>query len=117
MSGFTFSATARCDKCGNMLSSSDEVCDHNGKSVQKHFFKEITTSDPKVMQVESTHSWRWYALAEATSDEWIGYAWLGRRETVNAFLSGSTYESVEDLPKQETSLDAPTDVNETVNIE
>lgn len=117
MSSFTFSATARCDKCGNMLSSSDESCNHNGESVQKHFFREITASDPKVMQVETTHSWRWYALAEATSDEWIKYEWLGKRETVNTLLSGRNYESIEDLPKQGTPLDAPNDVEETVNVE
>jgi hypothetical protein len=100
-----------------MLNSSDESCDHGDESVEKHFFREITTSDAKVMQVEATHSWRWYALAEAVSHEWIKYAWIGRRETVDTLLSGNTYESIEDLPKRGTALDAPNDVKETVNIE
>jgi hypothetical protein len=111
--GFSFTATAKCDYCGQLLSDSDEECDHDGHDVQKHVFRRMGEGRDSIVGVETTARYKWYKLAHEVGEDWIGHEYLGEKGSVNAMLAAS-WESVEDLPKQAMSLDAPRDVNDTV---
>lgn len=112
MSDFTFTATARCDVCGQYLSSSNEDCDHNGVTAEKHVFRQMGNGRESLVGVRATPKWKWYQLEEIVGDDWIKYEYLGSKDTVNNLLNSSTWDSVEDLPKVSMSLDAPSDVGE-----
>lgn len=107
---FSFSATARCGKCGEYLSSSDEECDHDGQEVQQHVFRHITDDD--VVAVEATARYKWHALKREWGEDWIAYEWLGPRESVQNMVTSSTWDGVKDIPKRAMSLDAPSEVAE-----
>lgn len=105
MSDFSFSATAECDKCGAYLSSSDEDCDHGGRPVETHVFREIGGGRDSMIGVESTIRYKWQRLEERVGDDWIAYEWLGTKESVNNMLKSNAWSSVSELPSQATSLD------------
>lgn len=111
--GFSFTATARCDKCGEYLSSSDEDCDHNGEPVNTKLFRRLAGEMDTVVEVDATVSWKWYALKEIVGDDWIAYQYIGQKEYVQGMLEDETlWEGVGDLPVISTSIDAPNDVEE-----
>lgn len=112
--GFSFTATAQCDECGQLLGSSDEECDHDGWPVDKHVFRRIGGGRDSLIGVKSTALWKWYKLAEKVDEDWIAYEYLGTKDTVNSMLDGTFWDGVEDLPKVSMSVDAPNDVNETI---
>lgn len=109
--GFSFTATAQCDKCGQLLGSSDEGCSHDNQTVSKHVFRRLSEGRDSIEGVEATAGWKWYKLKERVGDDWIAYEYLGTKEHVNAMLDGS-YDSVEELPRLTMSVDAPADVGE-----
>lgn len=112
MSNFSFTATARCDKCGTYLSSSDEECDHDSEPVDKRLFRRIGEGRDSLVGVLTTPRWKWYRLKEKVGDDWIAYEYLGTKDHVNSMLDGVMWDSVEDLPKISMSIDAPKDVGE-----
>jgi hypothetical protein len=112
MSDFSFTATAQCEKCGSYLSSSNEKCDHDGLTVEKHVFRHISNGRDSITGVHSTAQHKWYALEEKLGEDWIEYEYIGPKQSVNRMLNSSTWDSVEDLPRQSMSLDAPRDVAE-----
>jgi len=113
--GFSFTATAQCDYCGQLLGSSDEDCDHDGSTVNKHVFRRIGEGRDSLVGVESTPGYKWYKLAEAIgSKDWIAYEYLGTKSHVNSMLDGNFWDGVEDLPKICMSVHAPRDVNDEV---
>lgn len=112
MSGFSFTATAECDKCGQLLGSSTEECDHDGKPVSKHIFRYLTRGRDSLVGVQATNDHKWHKLEEKTGDEWIGYHYLGTKEHVNSMLQGSVWDGVSDLPYLQLSMAAPEGVGE-----
>lgn len=110
--GFSFTATAQCDYCGNLLGSSDEDCDHDGAPVKKHTFRRIAEGRDSLTGVKSTQSFKWHKLKEEVGDSWIGYEYLGTKESVNTMLKELNYGSVDELPKVCMSLAAPAEVEE-----
>jgi len=112
--GFSFTATAQCDYCGQLLGSSDEECDHDGWEVETYVFRRLGEGRDSLVGVEATAKYKWYKLAEEIGEDWIAYEFLGTKSHVNSMLDGSMWESVEDLPKISMSVDAPRDVNDEV---
>lgn len=112
--GFSFTATAQCDYCGQLLGSSDEECDHEGRPVANHVFRRLQGGRDTLVGVKATARWKWYKLAEDVGEDWIAYEYLGTKEHVNNMLDGNFWETVEDLPKISMSVDAPNDVNDEV---
>lgn len=108
--GFSFSATARCDLCGEYLSSSDEVCDHKGQKPTENMFRHIT--EDKVVSVEACPGWHWYALKDMVEDDWIAYEWLGPKSLVKNLVGSASWETVDDIPSRAMSFDAPKEVEE-----
>lgn len=108
--GFSFTATAQCDHCGELLNSSDEDCDHDGATVEKYVFRKLGGGRATLVGVETTPRWKWYRLAEKVGDDWKQYQYIAPKPSVNTMLRGSIYESVEELPHMKTAVDAPSDV-------
>lgn len=109
---FSFSATARCGKCGEYLSSSEEECDHDGAEVQQQMFRHIASDTDEVVAVEATIGYKWHALKRERGEDWIAYEWLGPRESVQNMVGTVTWDGIEDLPQRAMSLDAPAEVAE-----
>jgi hypothetical protein len=111
--GFSFTATAECDDCGQLLSASDEVCDHNGETVDEQAFRRLE-SDTFVV-VEATPSFKWHKLAREQGEDWIAYQYLGTAEQVESMLSDDLWGSVSELPRVSISTTAPSDVPDEVD--
>lgn len=112
--GFSFTATAQCDKCGQLLGSSDEDCDHDGREVRTHVFRKMGEGRESLVGVEATATYKWYRIAKEVGESWIGYEYLGTKGHVNSMIDSPVWESVESLPHITMSCDAPLDVNEEV---
>lgn len=115
MSDFTFTATAECDYCGGLLSSSDEDCDSCSESdIHQQMFRRISSDEdnPETLAVMATHDYKWYKLEREVGDDWIAYEWLGPRESVQNMIGLHMWETIHDIPKRAMSLDAPNDVGE-----
>lgn len=112
--GFSFTATAQCDYCGELLGSSDEECNHNGASVKKRLFRRIGGGRESLIAVKSCPEWKWHKLAEAEQDDWIAYEYLGTKDHVNTMLEQRMWQSVADLPKMQMCADAPDDVHDHI---
>lgn len=108
--GFSFSATAQCDLCGEYLSASDEECDHGGKIVAEQMFRSMI--EDTIISVKACRGWQWQSLEERVGDEWIGYVWLGSKDHVKNMTSGPVWNSVEEIPYRAMSTDAPDGVGE-----
>jgi hypothetical protein len=108
---FSFTATAKCDECGQLLGSSDENCDHDGAPVDKHLFRELGEGRESLVGVKTTNSYKWHKLAQKVGDYWIAYQYLGPKSSVNRMLQVS-WDSVKELPQQEMSASAPSSVND-----
>ena len=113
MTDFTFSSTAECDLCGAYLSSSDEECDHDGKTVSKHIFRRLHEGRDSITGVECTYSQKWYKLEEKVGDDWIAYQYIGTKEQVNRWLTHGQWGGIGDLPMISMSTSAPSDVGES----
>jgi RNA polymerase subunit RPABC4/transcription elongation factor Spt4 len=106
MTNFSFTATATCDYCGNLLSSSTEECGACSKEdISQHFFREIAGST--VITVCSTNSHVWQKL-ESVVDDWWQYEWLGQRRTVYLLLTSSSWSDIHDIPSKQTALERKT---------
>ena len=112
--GFSFTATAQCDYCGQLLGSSDEECDHDGEPVDTRVFRRLGEGRESLVGVECTPRYKWYKLAEEIGEDWIAYEYLGTKDHVNSMLDGNFWDGVADLPKISMSVDAPSDVNDEV---
>lgn len=113
MADFNFTATAQCDYCGELLSSSDEDCDNcSQKMVDQHVFRRISSDEdaPDIIMVEATRRYKWYKLEQELGDDWIGYEWLGPRWSVQNKVASEFWGSIQDIPRRTMSLDAPSDV-------
>jgi hypothetical protein len=110
--GFSFTATAECDYCGNLLSSSDETCDHDGQPVEKYVFRRLGEGRDSLVGVKACPKWKWHKLKEQADDEWIAYEFLGTKSRVNGLLTGPIWFSVDELPKLGMSIHAPNSVEE-----
>lgn len=110
--GFSFTATARCERCGQLLQSSDEECDHDGEPVDKHVFRRLAGGRDSLIGVKTTPSWKWQRLKEKVEDDWIAYEYLGTKSHVNAMLQDVMWSSVEELPRKGMSIHAPNSVEE-----
>jgi uncharacterized protein YfiM (DUF2279 family) len=112
--GFSFTATAKCDACGQLLGSSTEECDHDGASVNIHVFRKLGEGRESLVGVEATATYKWYALAEDVGEDWIAYQYIGTKGHTNSMLDGVSYSSVEELPHISMSCDAPADVEDEI---
>lgn len=112
MSDFSFSSTAECGMCGNYLSASNESCDHGGKVVSVHVFRRLHGGRDSITGVKTTHVYKWQKLQEKLGEEWIAYQYIGTRESVHTMLRTGMWHSIEELPMQEMSLNAPKDLSE-----
>lgn len=113
MSDFTFSATAECDVCGKYLSSSDEVCDHDGQEVDVRVFRRMNEGRDSIVGVKTTPSRKWNELKEKVGEDWIAYQYLGTKDHVNGMLHSEMWGGIEDLPKLAMSLQAPKDLRDS----
>lgn len=111
--GFSFTATAQCDACGQLMSSSDEDCDHEGKPVKTHTFRRMGEGRDSLVGVQTVFDWKWYRLKEKVGEDWRAYQYVGTKQQVNNMLP--SWGSVEELPMRAMSLDAPKDVTEYDN--
>ena len=104
--GFTITASAECRYCGNLLSSSDEDCDQcSWETRDCHLFRRIGSAN--LYAVYATFEHRWEAFRDRITDDWRAWEYLGTRSLVQAMLDGTIFDSVEDLPRRELSIDAP----------
>lgn len=108
--GFSFSATARCDLCGEYLESSDANCDHKGQKPTEQVFRHL--SKDKTVCVEACPGWHWQSLKNMEGDEWIAYKWLGPKSLVKSMVGTVTWDTIDDLPHMSMSTDAPSEVEE-----
>lgn len=114
MGDFSFSSTAQCDYCGNMLSASDEDCDECSPADRsQQMFRRITSDDdaPDTIVVEATPKHKWYKLQAELGEDWIAYEWLGPRPSVQKMVGTYAWDTIHDIPKRQMSLDAPNDVD------
>lgn len=106
MSDFSFTATATCDYCGNLLSSSTEDCEAcSADDISRHFFRKIAGNT--VITVRSTSNYVWEKL-ESIVDDWWQYEWLGRRRTVYLLLTSSSWNDIQEIPSKQTALERNT---------
>lgn len=113
MSDFSFTSTAECTYCGNMLGSSDEDCDEcSPADREQQVFRRITSTEdsPDTIMVEAVGQHRWHRLQSEVGDDWIAYEWLGPRPSVQRMVGTYMWDSIQDIPKRQMSLDAPKDV-------
>lgn len=110
--GFSFTATAQCDYCGQLLGSSDEECDHDGMPVDKRVFRRIGEGRDSLVGVEAASGYKWNKLAETIGDDWIAYEYLGTKDHVNTMMQSPLWESVADIPKISMSIASPDDLRE-----
>lgn len=108
--GFSFSATAQCDLCGEYLSSSEEDCEHNGAEPIQSMFRRIGTSE--AVTVRACPGWHWYKLKDVVGEDWIAYEWLGPKPSVQNMVGTVSFEELSDVPSQEISTNAPEGVEE-----
>jgi hypothetical protein len=100
MTDFEFTATASCDYCGNLLSSSDEECDNcSSEEVEQHVFRKIRSDSSEIVLVRATMSYKWDRLEEVV-DDWKSYEWLGPRGEVRSMVGRNPWPSVEDVPRR-----------------
>lgn len=59
MSDFSFVGTAECDRCGALLSSSDEECNScSPEDLSRYHFKDLTTGETQVTwSVNPVRAW------------------------------------------------------------
>jgi hypothetical protein len=107
--GFSFTGIARCDYCGEFLSSSESSCDHDGE-LDWFEFRPIGTEDR--LKIEATPSWKWHRLKSIVGESWIRYQCLGASSVVEELLSSGDWDSAKELPTTTMSIDAPNDVRE-----
>ena len=113
MSDFSFTSTAVCDYCGNMLGSSDEECDEcEPEDRKQQVFRRLTSEgdSPDTIMVDAVGQHRWHKLEEEVGEDWIAYEWLGPRESVQKMVGSYMWETIQDIPKRQMSIDAPDDV-------
>jgi len=109
MNGFDFTATARCEYCGNYMSNSDAQCEeHTPDDISLHFFRRFSTG--QLYAVRATADYKWYKLHEKKKDDWIAWAYIGDRNRIHQIHSSNHRGSVEDSKQIEMSLDAPHDI-------
>lgn len=115
MMAFSFTATAQCDYCGQLLGSSDEECSHENQTVKKFVFRRIGEGRDSLVGVKATPRWKWYKLAGKIGEDWIAYEYLGTKSRYNSMITDPIFGSAEGVPKLGMSLDAPNDVNERIS--
>lgn len=94
MTEFTFSSD-----------SNDNDFSFETGSTSTQVFRRLYAGRDSMIGVEATVQNKWVPLKEKVGDDWIAYQWLGTREHVERLLEDG-YESIEDIPVQEISLDA-----------
>jgi len=109
---FSFTATAQCEMCGQLLGSSEEECSHDGEPVEEHVFRRLEQPDAEI--VEACPSWSWYKLAESVGEDWIAYQYLGSPKSVESKIESSVFPGFAKLKPLALSPNAPSDVNETI---
>ncbi len=109
---FSFTSTAQCEQCGQLLGSSEEECDHNGEQVYQFVFRRLREENAEI--IESTPSWRWHKLAQRVGEDWIAYQYLGQKGDVESMLEQSAHPSFTELRPRMISVDAPDSVTEEV---
>lgn len=107
---FTITATATCNECGAMLSSSDQDCSHEGKPVEKRLFRRLVGGPESLVSVTATSDWMWHALKEEVADDWIAYQYLGSESLVQSKID--TPADISSLSWEQLSLHAPSSVEE-----
>lgn len=107
--GFSITATAKCDYCGGMLSSSDSDCDHNDNPVSDHIFRRLKEGGDSLICMEATRDWMWFDLKESVGEDWIAYQYLGTREQVERMYEDA--ENVSSMKPKALSIDAPSEVD------
>jgi hypothetical protein len=96
--------------CGAYLSSSDEDCDHDGMSVEKHLFREIDGGRDSLVGVECCLTRAWHRLQERVGDDWIGYEYLGTKAYVVDNINAGLWDDVASMPRKSMALSAPDDI-------
>jgi len=109
--GFSFTATAECDKCGALLSSSDTNCDHNGSESQTRVFRKFTQGRESLVTVDATKGWMWNKLKEER-DEWIAYQYIGTEEYVKDMVNNPIFGDVSSIPAVALSIDSGIVIND-----
>lgn len=112
MSDFSITAAAECNTCGQLLSTSDEDCTVCSEDeVYEQMFRRIVSKDgPDVIGVRATMDFKWEKLKREVGDDWIGYEWLGPKESVIALTDMPAWDSIEEVPRREMSTRAPKDL-------
>lgn len=114
MSDFSFTSTAQCDYCGNLLSSSDEECNQCDESDRKQqFFRAIGSQQPENVVIESTVDYKWERLADGVGEDWFKYEWLGPRRDVQNLVGTGFFDDVDDVPRRQH----PTDVSDEPEVD
>jgi hypothetical protein len=116
MGDFSFTATAECHYCGNLLGSSDDECENcSDDDREQHVFRKMDADDGPIetIMVEATMRYKWYKLHDEIGDDWIAYEWLGPRPSVQRMLEMDVWDTLQDIPQREMSLDAPNDVDDS----
>ena len=114
MSNFTITATAECDYCGNLLSSSDEECDACMPANRKRqLFRRINAHSAEIetIVVDATFGHKWQKLADELGEDWIAYEYLGPKESVEHMLTSGMWNTLADIPRREMSANAPSDID------
>lgn len=109
---FSFTATAQCEMCGQLLGSSEDSCSHQGEPVKEHVFRRLEQENAQI--VEACGSWSWYKLAESVGEDWIAYQYLGSPESVESKIQSDVFPTFDKLKPLALSLDAPSDVNDRI---
>lgn len=99
MTDFSFTATASCQYCGALLSSSEETCDDCCEDeIYQQMFRRMTGDSSETVAVRSTLLHKWDRLEEVVGGDWQSYQWLGPRSEVQSMVGREPWPSIEDVP-------------------
>lgn len=75
-------------------------------------FRRITANADEMdtIAIDATFDYKWQKLANELGEDWIAYAYLGPKESVQHMLTSGMWDSIEDVPKRGMSTDAASDV-------
>jgi|APHM01.1.fsa_nt_gi hypothetical protein len=82
--GFDFTATARCEVCGNYMSSPDSCNEHSTDDVKKHVFRHMK-NDTEMKKIHATPEYKWQRLYDLFPYTWMQFEYIGSQEIVDQY--------------------------------
>lgn len=107
--GFSFTALAECDMCGEPLSSSDEECDACAEAeVVMMVFRRLQSHETRTievsMMVDNDFLWEKFARSLDGEDP-LPYVLLGTNDFVESMLDSFSVDDITDIKHRQMTID------------